>query len=570
VIERNEFMNYKPLPVGVDNFDDIITNGYYYVDKTLMIKELLYLKGKVNLFTRPRRFGKTLNMSMLQHFFEDRGNQELNNYNKKLFDGLKIMQAGDKYTSHMCKYPVINISLKSAKKDTFDMAYESIKEIIIETYSRHKYLLDSAKLNEGQKKLFKSIYIKRMATDSQFYNSLKFLSMCLYEHFGKKVVVLIDEYDVPLETAYYNGFYNKMINLIRSLFDALKTNDYLQFAVVTGCLRISKEAIFTGLNNLEMLSILSEAYSEHYGFTEKEIDEMLKFYSFEDNKGIIKDWYNGYVFGNTEVYNPWSIINYVKSIYVSRTAFPKPYWSNTSSNNIVKKLIETSTLSIKESIESLINGNTMEIQVHEEITYGDIETSEENIWNFLFFTGYLRKVSARMEGKNIYVSVNIPNKEVEYIYENTIINWFDKIIKAKDMTVLYKAVLEGDDDTFSDIVTDELMNTISYYDYKEEFYHGMLIGIFSKMGNYTVVSNLESGLGRPDILIKPRSVRKEAIILELKRVKNVDNLEKACYEALEQIEKNKYEESLKKDGFRKFIKYGVAFFKKDCMVKCKK
>jgi hypothetical protein len=561
-------MNYKPLPVGVDNFKKIILNNYYYVDKTLLIKELLDLKGEVNLFTRPRRFGKTLNMSMIQYFFEDKLDNELNNKRKKLFDGLKIMNEGKKYTSHICSYPVINLSLKSAKKNSFDMAYEAVKLSIIEEYSRHMYLLKSDKLNPGQRKLYENISINYKATDSDFYNSLKFLSECLKAHYGKNVIILIDEYDVPLESAYHNGYYNEMVDFIRSLFEnVLKTNINLEFAVVTGCLRISKESIFTGLNNLSVISIMDEAYSEHFGFTDYEINEMLEFYGFEDVKNTIKDWYNGYLFGNTEVYNPWSIINYIRSIYVDRNAFEKPYWSNTSSNNIVKKLIEKDSTAIKDKIENLINGGKIEIPIHEEITYGDIELNEENIWNFLFFTGYLKKISTKQENENIYIQATIPNKEVTYIYRNSILNWFDKIIKEKDMTILYKAVLDGDEDTFSEIITDELINMISYNDYLESFYHGMLIGIFSKMKNYSIISNQESGLGRPDILIRPRSVRKEAIILEIKRVKDIDDMENGCLQALKQIEDNKYEDGLRRDGFRKFIKYGVAFYKKECLVK---
>jgi hypothetical protein len=561
-------MSYKPLPVGVDSFKDIIVNGYYYVDKTLFIKELLDLKGKVNLFTRPRRFGKTLNMSMLQYFFEDTSDENINNSNKEMFAGLKIIAAGDKYTSHMCQYPVINISLKAAKKPNFEMAFDAINRRIIAEYIRHKHLSSSTKLSILQRDLFNKICNEGTASDADFYDSLNFLSECLSSHFGKQVIILIDEYDVPLENAYQRGFYEEMTDFIRSLFEgALKSNTNLAFAVVTGCLRISKESIFTGLNNFDPISIVSKGYSEHFGFIDSDINKILTFFGFEDLKNTVKDWYNGYIFGDTEVYNPWSIINYVKSIYISKNDFPKPYWSNTSSNNIVKKLIERDIADIKDAVEELIKGGSMEIQVHEEMTYEDIELNDENIWNFLFFTGYLKKISERLDDKKIYIKVAIPNKEVEYIYENTILNWFEQSIKQKDMTHLYKAVLESDEESFSEIISDELMNMISYNDYIGAFYHGILIGLFSKMKNYSIVSNLESGLGRPDILIKPRSLRKEVIILEIKRVKDIDDLPSACDAALKQIEDNRYEESLRKDGFRHFIKYGVSFYKKECMVK---
>jgi hypothetical protein len=394
-----------------------------------MIKELIDLKGKVNLFTRPRRFGKTLNMSMVQYFFEDRGNEELNNYNKKLFNGLNIMKEGIEYTSHMGKYPVINISLKSAKQNSYKSAYEAIKEVIIREFTRHEYLLKSEKLNKRQKNIIKKICIEDKSTEENIKNSLNYLSEYLSRHYEKNVIILVDEYDVPLQSAYQDSFYDEMITLIRSLFDALKTNNSLEFAIITGCLRVSKEAIFTGINNLEIISIISDAYTEHYGFTNREIDEILKFYEFEEKKELIKDWYNGYIFGETEVYNPWSIINYIKSIYLNKNAFPKPYWANTSSNDIVRKLVEEGSDDIKNSIEGLINGNSMEIQVHEEITYKDIESNRENIWNFLFFTGYLKKVSGKMEEENIKIKVKVPNKEVLYIYKNIIRNWFNETIK---------------------------------------------------------------------------------------------------------------------------------------------
>ncbi|MEN8905245.1 MAG: AAA family ATPase [Clostridiales bacterium] len=562
-------MKYKPVPVGIESFKDIIKKGYYYVDKTLFIKDLLDLKGGANLFTRPRRFGKSLNMSMLQYFFEDTGDEETNNLNKNLFSGFKIIKEGTNYTSHMCQYPVITVSLKAAKKPNFDMAYDAIKKIIISEYTRHIYLEDSNKLSKLQLDLFKKICIEGTATDGDFYDSLKFLSECLYKHHNKEVIILIDEYDVPLENAYSSGFYNEMIGFIRLLFEgAIKTNENLNFAVITGCLRISKESIFTGLNNLKIVSILSANYGEYFGFLHEEVKEMLDFYDLTSNEKIVEEWYNGYVFGDKKVYNPWSIVNYIDDRYYKRVElYPKPYWSNTSSNNIVRKLIERNTADIKDSIEELIRGRSLEIKVHEDITYGDIELSDENIWNFLFFTGYLKKVSERFQDVELFIKVKIPNKELEYIYKNKIINWFEQIIREKDLTPLYKSLLEGNEDTISDIISDELMNMISYNDYKESFYHGFLMGILSKMENYSVVSNLESGLGRPDMLVKPRSVRKEAIIIEIKTVKNIDDMEIACDDALKQIEDNKYEESLKKDGFRKFVKYGVAFYKKECLVK---
>ncbi len=378
-------MDFKPLPIGVDNFKDIILDNYYYVDKTLLIKDIIDNKAKVNLFTRPRRFGKTLNISMLQYFFENA--KEDNSY---LFKDLKIMSQGEKYISDMGQYPVINLSLKSAKQPTFELAYECLLNEIIEEFKRHDYILKSDNL-DYEKEDYINI-IKKKASLGTVVTSIKFLSECLEKYHNKKVIILIDEYDVPLENSFFRGFYDEMIDFIRSLFEsALKTNDYLEFAVLTGCLRISKESIFTGLNNLEIISILNKYYDEYFGFTPEEVSKILKDYNLKDKEDTVKKWYNGYIFGNAEVYNPWSVIKFVKDLYIDNYVFPISYWANTSSNSIVKSLIEKADDDTKSEIEELIAGKTIEKPIHEDITYGDIDSSMDNLWNFMFFTGYLKK-----------------------------------------------------------------------------------------------------------------------------------------------------------------------------------
>ncbi len=442
----------KALPIGVENFEDMVNSGYCYVDKTMLIKDLLDLKGKVNLFTRPRRFGKTLNLSMLRYFFEDTGNLKNNEENKELFHGLKIMGEGKKYTEHMGRYPIINLTLKSAKEPTFELAYGKIKKAIVDEFQRHRYILENEKLNEEDKKLFQEI-VNRRAGYGAYSGALEFLSKCLYEATGQKTVILIDEYDVPLENAYFRGFYEEMADFIRSLSEsALKTNDCLQFAVITGCLRISKESIFTGLNHLKIISILDQRYSEHFGFTESEVLQMMSYYEVESRFSTMKEWYDGYAFGNTEVYNPWSVINFMYDLYADIHAFPRPYWINTSSNDMIKDLIDRADREMKGQIEILLAGGTLDIQIHEEVSYGDMHSKGENLWNFLYFTGYLTKESEYFRESSIFLRVRIPNIEVKTIYQNTILNWLKDVIKKEDFHEMYRAMEEGDVHRMADIL----------------------------------------------------------------------------------------------------------------------
>ena len=556
-------MSWKPLPIGVDNFENLIRNGYYFADKTLFIRELLDMKGEVNLFTRPRRFGKTLNMSMLRYFFEKSGEDPA-----VLFSGTKILEAGEQYLSHMGRYPVISLSLKSMKQPSPELSLAMLKKAVGAEFSRHwQAVHDSGKLTEAA--LERYVRLRDLnGSDADYADALKYLSECLHACFGEKAVILIDEYDVPLENAWFHGFYDDVLFPVRSLFEsALKTNDNLAFAVVTGCLRISRESIFTGLNNLRILSVTDDSCSEYFGFTQQDVDQMLAFYDLSDRTETVKQWYDGYCFGNTEVYNPWSVINFVSSCRRNRNALPRPYWSNTSSNDIVRILVEKSDLSVRREIETLIEGSSITKPVHEDITYEDMQSTQDNLWNFLFFTGYLKKLREFQEEENIYIEMTIPNREVRYIYKNTVLHWFEEKTEKKELSPLYESILNGDAGKMAEILSENLMETISFYDYQESYYHGFLAGMLKNIGNYIVLSNREAGNGRPDIVLKYPSIRGKAVIIEIKVAGSWKELEKKCTEALKQIEEKNYEAELRREGYQDIMKYGVAFYRKECMVK---
>ena len=522
----------KPIPIGVEFYKQMIEDGYYYIDKTLLIRDILEQKSMVTLFTRPRRFGKTLAQSMLKTFFEKEMLPDGTVAdNSVYFQGKKIMAAGEEYTKHMGQYPVIFLSLKSAKQPTYEIAYKILQQNIAKEFIRHSYILNSEVLLPVQKICFNS-FIEQKAEPPDYATSIQFLSECLEKYHKQKVIILVDEYDVPLENAYFNGFYDEMVSFIRSLFEsALKTNESLKFAIVTGCLRISRESIFTGLNNLDVVSVLNEDYAEYFGFTQDETDSFLQAYDIMDRKNEVKNWYDGYLFGNTEVYNPWSLINYVKDICHKNTEFPKPYWSNTSSNSIVHKLIEKSDDNTKNELEGLVAGGTIEKPVHEDITYEDIYKSQDNLWNFLFFTGYLKAVNKRFEDDIIYLVLKIPNREIRSVYRNKITEWFNNRIKTADFSGLYKAVISGDTKIFEDYLREQLHGSISFMDSAENFYHGFLLGILTGLQGYEKLSNRESGEGRYDIVLKPYDERQPAIILELKRVQRFTEMESMCQEA---------------------------------------
>ena len=552
----------KSIPIGIEDFKEIIDKDYYFVDKTLLIKGVLDNGSKITLFTRPRRFGKTLNMSILRRFFEK--TEEDNSY---LFDRLLISGAGEKYHKYMGQYPVISISLKSMKQPSFEFALTEFKRIISNEFRRHREIVESDKIFDSDKEDFLNICNRR--GDYSMYNtSLNFLSNCLYEVYGQKVIVLIDEYDVPLENAYFNGFYDEMINLIRSVFESvLKTNDSLEFGVLTGCLRISKESIFTGLNNLSVHSVTDNSFASYFGFTENEVKEILKYYNLLDCFKEIKQWYDGYLFGETEIYNPWSVLKYIQFALNNKNHIPQTYWVNTSSNNIIHELITKSDRKIRGDIEKLITGKNIDKPLYDDITYTNMNVKSEYIWSFLLHTGYLKPANVYQKGIQNYFTAVIPNTEIITTYENTFRQWFDESIRIADKSVLFNAVINGDAETFELEVNRWLLKSISYHDGYENFYHGFLVGLLEYSDEYLVESNRESGTGRNDIVIKNVLTRDIAVILEIKSVGKGETLDQMCDVALQQIEDRQYEVGLVNEGYKKILKYGIAFEGKRCKIK---
>lgn len=558
----------KSVPIGIEFYKQMIDKNYYYVDKTMIIKELLDNPASVSLFTRPRRFGKTLTMNMLKTFFEDERDLYGNKIdNHRFFEGKKITFCGEKYMEKMEQYPVISLSLKSAKQPEFGMAYRALQNEIRSEFRRHQYVCRSALLCEDEKVQFNHIMAGK-ADSADYATAFVFLSECLKKYHHKNVIILIDEYDVPLENANFSNFYDQMAAFIRSLFEsALKTNENLEFAVITGCLRISRESIFTGLNNLKIISILRNDCAEYFGFTPEEVHQMLVDYNMTDCEKEVQSWYDGYLFGETEVYNPWSVINYIDENRNKTKVFPQPYWSNTSSNSIVRDLIENADSITRKEIEDLVAGGTIEKPVHEDITYENVHDSQDNLWNFLFFTGYLKKIAQRQEQRTKYLTMAIPNEEVLYIYENTIQEWLKVKVKKSDFTEMYSAILEGDTQTMESCLKKQLRESISFMDSAENFYHGFLLGLLGGLEGYEKLSNRESGEGRYDIVLKPYDEQYPAIILEIKKVQRFTEMEEMCQKALQQIENKHYAVELEHEGYSIIKKYGICFCKKSCMVK---
>ena len=554
-------MKHKPLPIGVEDFKRLVDNEYYFVDKTLMIKELLENKETVNLFTRPRRFGKTLNMSMLQRFFE--ATEKSNAY---LFDGLKIA-AYPEYMAYQGQYPVISISLKSMKRASYQEAYFEYVKLLSDEFERHEIILQSDLVSEEDKLEFQKIK-KRIAEPKEYNSAVKLLSKCLQKVYQKNVIILIDEYDVPLENAYHEGFYDDMTNLIRSCFEsALKTNPSLEFAVLTGCLRVSRESIFTGLNNLKTYSITKNKFSQYFGFTQEEMKGILQTFSLEQYAGTIAKWYDGYRFGLTEIYNPWSVLNCIDSYLQNDMVACEPYWSNTSSNRIVKRLIEESNERTKSMVEELINGTPIHTQIFEDVTYGTIDVNQDYIWSFLLFTGYLKIISCETIGDETYYDMVIPNVEIKSIYKNTIRSWFIDHINRDSRTDILESVIHADAEKLEDLLCTWLTNTISCFDEQENYYHGFVTGLVSGFNGYMVVSNRESGNGRFDLVVKQRSRWHHAAILEFKVVEKYNQMTKACEDALKQIEEKDYEASLRDEQYENIAKLGICFCQKRCRVK---
>ncbi len=558
---------YRPLPIGVDDFKQLVESNYYFVDKTLLIQDLLDKKGLVNLFARPRRFGKSLNLSMLRYFFEDARDAVGNKIDTvELFSGLAVLQSGEEYQKHMGRYPVIMLSLKSSKQEDFGQSFLSLADDIAEEFARHAYILQSLQMADYLKERYIAIMENR-AGQAEYYKSLKFLSRCLYAFHGQKAIILLDEYDVPLESAYLYQYYPKMSSFLRSLFEsALKGNPYLEFAVLTGCLRISKESIFTGMNNLETISILNKNYSEYFGFTDSEVKQICKDYGMPQKYGAIREWYNGYVFGDSNIYNPWSVVQYIKDLLADINEPPKPYWANTSANSIVKELLARADREVKDEIEQLIAGKAVEKPVHEDITYDEVYETMDNLWNFMFFTGYFRKVGERMEAGQKYLTLTIPNEEVRYIFRNKVLAWFRDQLGKRDQTRLFRAFAKMDVPVVRDELEDMLMSVISFYDYYENFYHGFLAGILYGMEGYVVKSNREGGTGRTDLFLKPVSRRVRAYVVEFKVAGKYGELKQKAREALAQIESKSYARELLDDGYGAISCYGIAFFGKNCEV----
>ena len=555
------------LPVGIDSFEKIRKNEFYYIDKTKLIEQLVETGGEVTLFTRPRRFGKTLNMSMLKAFLETGADVSL-------FEGLYIAENKALCDEYMGKYPVIFLSLKSVEGLNFEAAKYRITELIGREAQRFDFLLESDNLSDDEKLQYKAItgmQNGKFSMDEDILgSSIQILSYLLCRHFGQKAVILIDEYDVPLDKAFENGYYREMVSLIRGLFGmALKTNDSLAFAVLTGCLRTTKESIFTGLNNFKVLSILDPRFDEQFGFTDYEVKKILEDYGLASHFEETKEWYDGYHFGKADIYCPWDVINYVDQLKYDQTAGPQDFWSNSSGNAIVRRLIDKADVSTKNEIERLIAGESIEKDVAPELTYDEIDKSIENLWSVLFTTGYLTHKGRTESGKYRLV---IPNREVRNLFVKKIREWFSDVTRNDGETLdkLCNAFVNRDVEKIEKIFGDYLWNTISIRDTavakekKENFYHGILLGLLGYKSSWLTKSNAESGTGYSDILIEVPDNR-TGIVIELKYAEDGD-MDAACSEALRQIEEKDYIAKLKQDGMRNFIKYGIACFKKDCKV----
>ena len=558
----------KRLPVGMDDFKEIRKSEFYYIDKTKLIEQVLENWSKVNLFTRPRRFGKTLNMSMLKWFFEI-------GTDTTFFDGLYISKNQALCEEYMGKYPVVLLSLKSVEGLTFEEARASLCELIAGEVRRFKFLEKSDRLDDDEKNAYHDLIfiqnLKEAILGTKLKFSLKKISELLYKHYGQKAIILIDEYDVPLDKAFQHGYYREMVTLIRGLFgEAFKTNDFLQFAVLTGCLRISKESIFTGLNNFKVYAANDLRYDEAFGFTNEEVKRLLADYHLEEHFAEVKEWYDGYHFGNADIYCPWDVINYVDDLVFDPKARPKAYWINSSGNDLVKRFIDKADMTTRDEIEELIAGYAVEKRIRMDLTYDEIDNTIDNVWSVLFTTGYLTQEGREMDG--IYRLI-IPNKEVREVFVLQISEWFNRVV-ANDRASTEKinrGFLEGKTEDIQQELTHFLGESISVLDTKarneekEIFYHGILIGILKNNANWAVRSNRESGDGYADILIKPKNPD-TGIVIELKYARSFKELDQACERALEQIKDRRYDEALREDGRNEVLAYGIAFWKKRCKV----
>lgn len=562
------------LPMGIENFREIRTGGFYYVDKTGLIKTLLENLGKVNLFTRPRRFGKTLNMSMLKYFFEA-GSDVMPFDNGTLFEELEISKEKELCEEYMGKFPVISITLKGATGESFEDAKVMLRRIIGKEAMRFRFLLESDRIDDAERSQYEALVSMDKTgaftmSDELLKDSLQTLSQLLQRHYGQSVIMLIDEYDVPLDKAYQSGYYDSMVELVRILFgNAFKTNDSLNFAVLTGCLRISKESIFTGLNNFKVYTVKDVRYKEFFGFTDVEVLQMLEYYGFSDQYDAVKEWYDGYLFGNLGIYCPWDVINYCGDLRDGSVTEPQNYWVNTSSNDIIRRFLSRADAAARDEIELLINGGHVKKMVHQELTYRDLDSDIDNLWSILFTTGYLTQDGKDEEGIS---SLAIPNREIRWIYVQQIRKWF-KDESRKDTRKLenFRRAFEGNDTSaIEKEFASYLRKTISIRDtsvkkeMKENFYHGVLLGLFGNMDGWKVKSNAESGDGYSDISVEVED-QEIGIVIELKYAEHAA-FDIACKEALEQIHDRNYAEALIDDGMKTIYRYGIACYKKRCKV----
>ena len=554
-------MERKKLPVGIDSFEKLRREDFYYVDKSGLIIDLLNNWGEVNLFTRPRRFGKTLNMRMLKSFFEIGAD-------KALFDGLEISKETALCEAYMGKFPVVFVSLKGVDGLTFEDAYTMLKTIVRTEASRHYYLKTSEKVSTENKQIFEEILSGKY---EEMADSLRLLSQMLYQHYDQKAVLLIDEYDVPLDKAFQHGYYKEMVALIRSMFgQALKTNDFLQFAVLTGCLRVSKESIFTGLNNFKVLSITDSRFDEHFGFTDAEVKRLLDDYNLTAHYGETKEWYDGYRFGGVDVYCPWDVINHVDRLCGEPNAEPQAYWINTSGNDLVKRFVDKADKTTQGEIERLIAGEAIEKAVRLELTYNEIDNSIDNLWSVLFTTGYLTQ-AGKVE-RSVYKLI-IPNREVREVFILQIQEWFKETVvqDEKPMQAFCKAFLDGNAEEIQKRLTVILGKTISILDtkakdeQKENFYHGLLLGLLRSDPTWSILSNAESGDGFSDILIEPEDPD-AGIVIEVKYSPTLAGMESVCEAAMNQIKEERYDERLRNEGREHITAFGIAFCKKRCKV----
>lgn len=552
----------KRPAVGIDNFEKLRTNDFYYVDKTELISELMDNWAEVNLFTRPRRFGKTLNMSMLKYFFEIGSD-------KALFDGLAISRNTQLCERHMGKYPVVSITLKGVDGLTFEDAYGMLCDQIFNEAIRLQFLLDSSLLTDKEKQPFLDI-LERRYDPAGIKGSIRMFSSLLEKHYGQKVIILIDEYDVPLDKAYQHGYYEQMVDLIRGMLGAaLKGNNSLFFAVLTGCLRVSKESIFTGLNNLMVHSISDIEYDEYFGFTDQEVGEMLAYYGLGKYHDEARKWYDGYRFGEQEVYCPWDVINYCQNLRTNPKAVPQAYWLNTSGNAIVRQLIEKSTNNaLRMDVGNLIEGRAITKRIKEQLTYGEIDKNVDNIWSLLYMTGYL--TTTQSPSGRMY-ELCIPNMEVRQIFVDQVLAWFEDIARTETgkLTKLYAAFESGDVGTITDYLNEQLLSTISFYDTNEAFYHGFLMALLNTCESWNVHSNRETGRGRSDITAE-RMDYKLGFVVEVKNVRAEKELDAACDAAMKQIEERDYTAEMRRYGIQEIWTYGIAFWGKKCRVKAKR